>query len=91
MFPYSAFLSQIFIPIFTSLTIISFAHSRPLREKTTIAVTSKGRYGLEEERGATRRRSMPRSLGGMSTGVTESIMIQALRQEEQQRAREEKR
>ncbi|XP_072114093.1 uncharacterized bromodomain-containing protein 10 [Mobula birostris] len=65
--------------------------SRPLREKTTIAVTSKGRYGLEEERGATRRRSMPRSLGGMSTGVTESIMIQALRQEEQQRAREEKR
>ncbi|XP_041042292.1 uncharacterized protein KIAA2026-like isoform X1 [Carcharodon carcharias] len=69
--------------------------SRPLREKTTIAVTSKGRYGLEEERGtvctSTRRRSMPRSLGGMSTGITESIMIQALRQEEQQRAREEKR
>ncbi|XP_048476314.1 uncharacterized protein KIAA2026 [Rhincodon typus] len=69
--------------------------SRPLREKTTIAVTSKGRYGLEEERGAlctsTRRRSIPRSLGGMSTGVTESIMIQTLRQEEQQRAREEKR
>ncbi|XP_048383256.2 uncharacterized protein KIAA2026 isoform X1 [Stegostoma tigrinum] len=69
--------------------------SRPLREKTAIAVTSKGRYGLEEERGAlctsTRRRSIPRSLGGMSTGVTESIMIQTLRQEEQQRAREEKR
>eukprot|EP00061_Rhincodon_typus_P018829 g48173.t1 len=69
-------------------------YTRPLREKTTIAVTSKGRYGLEEERGAlctsTRRRSIPRSLGGMSTGVTESIMIQTLRQEEQQRAREEK-
>ncbi|XP_060695040.1 uncharacterized protein KIAA2026-like isoform X1 [Hemiscyllium ocellatum] len=69
--------------------------SRPLREKTTIVVTSKGRYGIEEERGAlctsTRRRSIPRSLGGMSTGVTESIMIQTLRQEEQQRAREEKR
>uniref|UniRef100_UPI00398F469F uncharacterized bromodomain-containing protein 10 n=1 Tax=Pristiophorus japonicus TaxID=55135 RepID=UPI00398F469F len=69
--------------------------SRPLREKTSITVTSKGCYGLEEERGAvctsTRRRSMPRSLGGLSTGVTESIMIQALRNEEQQRAREEKR
>ncbi|XP_042188527.1 uncharacterized protein KIAA2026 [Callorhinchus milii] len=71
------------------------ADARALREKTSIAVTSKGRYGLEEERAtvctSTRRRSLPRNLGGLTTGVTESIMIQALRQEEQQRAREEKR
>uniref|UniRef100_A0A8D0L9G4 Bromodomain containing 10 n=1 Tax=Sphenodon punctatus TaxID=8508 RepID=A0A8D0L9G4_SPHPU len=69
--------------------------SRNLREKTTIAVTSKGCFGLEDEKGAactsTRRRSTPRSLAGLTTGVFESIMIQVLRQEEQLRAKEEKR
>ncbi|CAM5114953.1 unnamed protein product [Eretmochelys imbricata] len=69
--------------------------SRHLREKTTIAVTSKGYYGLEDEKGtactSTRRRSTPRSLAGLATGIFESIMVQVLRQEEQQRAKEEKR
>ncbi|XP_054843246.1 uncharacterized protein KIAA2026 homolog [Eublepharis macularius] len=69
--------------------------SRHLREKTAIAVTSKGFYGLEDEKGtacaSTRRRSTPRTLAGLTTGVFESIMVQVLRQEEQQRAKEEKR
>ncbi|XP_030049648.1 putative bromodomain-containing protein 10 [Microcaecilia unicolor] len=69
--------------------------SRSLREKTTIAVTSKGRYGLEDEKGtvctSTRRRSTSRNLVGLTSGVFESIMIQVLRQEEQLRAKEEKR
>ncbi|XP_006881420.1 PREDICTED: uncharacterized protein KIAA2026 homolog, partial [Elephantulus edwardii] len=69
--------------------------SRNLREKTTIAVTSRGYYGLEDEKGtactSTRRRSTPRSLAGLTSGVFESIMVQVLRQEEQLRAKEEKR
>ncbi|XP_057257167.1 uncharacterized protein KIAA2026 homolog isoform X1 [Pezoporus wallicus] len=69
--------------------------SRHLREKTSIAVTSRGCYGLEDEKGAacisTRRRSMPRSLVGLSTGMFESVMVQVLRQEEHLRAKEEKR
>ncbi|XP_068780981.1 uncharacterized bromodomain-containing protein 10 isoform X2 [Struthio camelus] len=69
--------------------------SRHLRAKTTIAVTSRGCYGLEDEKGAacasTRRRSAPRALVGLTTGVFESIMVQVLRQEEQLRAKEEKR
>ncbi|XP_073908018.1 uncharacterized bromodomain-containing protein 10 isoform X2 [Castor canadensis] len=69
--------------------------SRHLREKTTIAVTSKGYYGLEDEKGtactSTRRRSTPRSLAGLTSGVFESVMVQVLRQEEQLRAKEEKR
>ncbi|XP_041754971.1 uncharacterized protein KIAA2026 [Coregonus clupeaformis] len=69
--------------------------SRTLREKTTLAVTSKGRLGTEDERGpvgtSTRRRSVPRSLATITVGGNESIMIQALRLEEQQRAKEEKR
>ncbi|KAM6035774.1 putative bromodomain-containing protein 10 isoform 2-T2 [Theristicus caerulescens] len=69
--------------------------SRPLREKTSIAVTSRGCYGLEDEKGAacisTRRRSTPRNLVGLSTGMFESVMVQVLRQEEQLRAKEEKR
>ncbi|KAM6289375.1 putative bromodomain-containing protein 10 [Aegotheles albertisi] len=69
--------------------------SRHLREKTSIAVTSRGCYGLEDEKGtaciSTRRRSMPRNLVGLSTGMFESVMVQVLRQEEQLRAKEEKR
>ncbi|XP_072228077.1 uncharacterized bromodomain-containing protein 10 [Leuresthes tenuis] len=69
--------------------------SRTLREKTTLAVTSKGRFGAEEERGSggtsTRRRLAPRSLATITVGGHESIMVQALRLEEQQRAKEEKR
>ncbi|GAB0209910.1 hypothetical protein GRJ2_003456700 [Grus japonensis] len=69
--------------------------SRHLRAKTTIAVTSRGCYGLEDEMGractSTRRRSIPRTLVGLTTGVFESIMVQVLRQEEQLRAKEEKR
>ncbi|XP_064355778.1 uncharacterized bromodomain-containing protein 10-like isoform X2 [Dromaius novaehollandiae] len=69
--------------------------SRHLRAKTTIAVTSRGCYGLEDEKGAactsTRRRSAPRALVGLTAGVFESIMVQVLRQEEQLRAKEEKR
>uniref|UniRef100_A0A3P9IZ77 Bromo domain-containing protein n=1 Tax=Oryzias latipes TaxID=8090 RepID=A0A3P9IZ77_ORYLA len=69
--------------------------SRPLREKTTLAVTSKGRFGNDEERGSgsssTRRRLAPRSLTTITVGGHESVMVQALRLEEQQRAKEEKR
>ncbi|KAM6034157.1 putative bromodomain-containing protein 10 isoform 2-T2 [Chlamydotis macqueenii] len=69
--------------------------SRHLREKTSIAVTSRGCYGLEDEKGtgciSTRRRSTPRNLVGLSTGMFESVMVQVLRQEEQLRAKEEKR
>ncbi|XP_071321647.1 uncharacterized bromodomain-containing protein 10 isoform X2 [Trachinotus anak] len=68
---------------------------RTLREKTTLAVTSKGRFGAEEERGSggtsTRRRLAPRSLATITVGGHESIMVQTLRLEEQQRAKEEKR
>lgn len=66
-----------------------------LREKTTLAVTSKGRFGSEEERGSggtsTRRRLAPRSLATLSVGGHESVMVQTLRLEEQQRAKDEKR
>ncbi|XP_048877071.1 uncharacterized protein KIAA2026 isoform X2 [Brienomyrus brachyistius] len=69
--------------------------SRTLREKTTLAVTSKGRFGTEEEKGpgttSTRRRSTPRNLTPVTVGVSESLMVQVLRLEEQQRAKEEKR
>ncbi|XP_075267637.1 putative bromodomain-containing protein 10 isoform X2 [Opisthocomus hoazin] len=69
--------------------------SRHLREKTSIAVMSRGCYGLEDEKGtaciSTRRRSTPRNLVGLSTGMFESVMVQVLRQEEQLRAKEEKR
>nr|XP_023687681.1 uncharacterized protein KIAA2026 homolog isoform X2 [Paramormyrops kingsleyae] len=69
--------------------------SRTLREKTTLAVTSKGRFGTEEEKGpgvtSTRRRSTPRNLTSVAVGANESLMVQALRLEEQQRAKEEKR
>ncbi|XP_044190377.1 uncharacterized protein KIAA2026 [Thunnus albacares] len=69
--------------------------SRTLREKTTLAVTSKGRFGVEEERGSggtsTRRRLAPRSLATITVGGHESIMVQTLRLEEQQRVKEEKR
>lgn len=67
---------------------------RTLREKTTLAVTSKGRFGVEEERvstTSTRRRMAPRSLATITVGGHESIMVQTLRVEEQQRAKEEKR
>ncbi|KAM6391378.1 putative bromodomain-containing protein 10 [Rhynochetos jubatus] len=66
-----------------------------LREKTSIAVTSRGCCVVEDEKGAacisTRRRSTPRNLVGLSTGMCESVMVQVLRQEEQLRAKEEKR
>ncbi|XP_066036947.1 uncharacterized bromodomain-containing protein 10 [Chamaea fasciata] len=69
--------------------------SRHLREKTSLAVTSRGCYGQEDEKTAacvsTRRRSTPRNLVGLSTGMFESVMVQVLRQEEQLRAKEEKR
>lgn len=68
--------------------------SRTLREKTTLAVTSKGRFGVEEERVSTtssRRRQAPRTLGITTVGGNESIMVKTLRVEEQQKAKEEKR
>uniref|UniRef100_A0A3P8WI78 Bromo domain-containing protein n=1 Tax=Cynoglossus semilaevis TaxID=244447 RepID=A0A3P8WI78_CYNSE len=69
--------------------------SRTLREKTTLAVTSRGRFCAEEERGqggtSTRRRLAPRSLATITVGGHESIMVHTLRLEEQQRAKEEKR
>ncbi|XP_041104489.1 uncharacterized protein KIAA2026-like [Polyodon spathula] len=69
--------------------------SRPLRGKTALAMTSKGRYGSEEEKvlvsTSTRRRTTPRNLGAIATGARESIMVQALRLEEQQRAKDVRR
>ncbi|XP_035377285.1 uncharacterized protein KIAA2026 isoform X2 [Electrophorus electricus] len=69
--------------------------SRALREKTSLAVTSRGRFGTEDERGppgtSSRRRSVPRSLAAITVGGCESIMVQALRMEEQRRAKEDKR
>lgn len=71
------------------------AFIRSLREKTTLAVTSRGRFGTEDEKGpagtSTRRRSVPRNLAAIAVGGCESVMVQALRLEEQQRAKEEKR
>ncbi|XP_061554395.1 uncharacterized protein KIAA2026 [Phycodurus eques] len=68
--------------------------SRTLREKTTLAVTSKGRFGAEDERAqggtSTRRRLSSRNLATITVGGHESVMVQALRMEEQQRAKEEK-
>lgn len=78
----------------SQLNICPF-NPRTLREKTTLAVTSKGRFGTEEEKGpgvsSTRRRSTPRNLTPVAVGANESVMVQALRLEEQQRAKEEKR
>ncbi|XP_060746417.1 uncharacterized protein KIAA2026-like [Tachysurus vachellii] len=69
--------------------------SRTLREKTALVVTSRGRFGTEDEKApvgtSTRRRSVPRNLAAISVCGSESIMVQALRLEEQQRAKEEKR
>ncbi|XP_077593778.1 putative bromodomain-containing protein 10 [Stigmatopora nigra] len=69
--------------------------SRSLREKTTLAETSKGRFGSEEERTqggtSTRRRMSSRSLATITVGGHESLMVHTLRMEEQQRAKEEKR
>lgn len=69
--------------------------SRTLREKTTLAVTSGGRFGTEDEKApagtSSRRRSVPRNLAAITVGGSESIMVQALRLEELQRAKEEKR
>uniref|UniRef100_A0AAY4DT69 Bromo domain-containing protein n=1 Tax=Denticeps clupeoides TaxID=299321 RepID=A0AAY4DT69_9TELE len=69
--------------------------SRTLRDKTTLAVTSKGRFGTEDEKvpvgSSMRRRSVPRSLATITVGGSESLMVQALRLEERQRAKEEKR
>ncbi|XP_038137939.1 uncharacterized protein KIAA2026-like [Cyprinodon tularosa] len=69
--------------------------SRVLREKTSLAVTSKGRFGAEEERGSggtsTRRRQASRYLATITGGPHESVMVRALRHEEQQRVKEEKR
>uniref|UniRef100_A0A3B5KUM8 Bromo domain-containing protein n=1 Tax=Xiphophorus couchianus TaxID=32473 RepID=A0A3B5KUM8_9TELE len=69
--------------------------SRVLREKTSLAVTSKGRFGAEEERGcggtSTRRRQASRYLATITGSGHESIMVRTLRQEEQQRVKEEKR
>lgn len=69
--------------------------SRTLREKTTLAVTSRGRFGTEDEKAAvgtsSRRRLVPRNLATITVGGSESIMVQALRLEELQRAKDEKR
>ncbi|XP_066502127.1 uncharacterized bromodomain-containing protein 10 isoform X2 [Hoplias malabaricus] len=69
--------------------------SRTLREKTNLVVTSKGRFGTEDEKPSagtsSRRRSVPRNLATITVGGCESVMVQALRLEEQQKAKEEKR
>ncbi|KAI7796255.1 hypothetical protein IRJ41_020464, partial [Triplophysa rosa] len=69
--------------------------SRTLREKTTLAVTSGGRFGTEDEKApagtSSRRRSVPRNLAAITVGGSESILVQALRLEELQRAKDEKR
>lgn len=71
------------------------SHIRTLREKTTLAVTSRGRFGTEDEKApvgtSSRRRLVPRNLATITVGGSESIMVQALRLEELQRAKDEKR
>lgn len=74
----------------------SFHTHRVLREKTRLSVTSKGRFGSEEEKvgpmgSSSRRRSVPRNLASVTMTGCESVMVQALRLEEQQRAKEERR
>ncbi|KAK7895652.1 hypothetical protein WMY93_020977 [Mugilogobius chulae] len=66
--------------------------SRKLREKTTLAVTSKGRFGVGEERASSSstRRRQTRRIKTLNVGGQESIMVQALRMEEQQRTRKKK-
>ncbi|XP_062867978.1 uncharacterized protein KIAA2026-like [Trichomycterus rosablanca] len=68
---------------------------RTLREKTTLAVTSRGRFNTEDEKSqlgtSNRRRSVPRNLAPVTVGGSESVMVQVLRLEEQHRAKEEKR
>lgn len=81
----------------TSFEILScfLSHIRTLREKTTLAVTSRGRFGTEDEKvpvgTSSRRRLVPRNLATITVGGSESIMVQALRLEELQRAKDEKR
>lgn len=56
--------------------------SRKLREKTTLAVTSKGRFAVEEEwisNSSTKRRKATRSLKTVAVNGHESIMVQILR------------
>lgn len=68
--------------------------SRKLREKTALAVTSKGRFAVGDEcvsASSTRRRQASRSLNTLTVGGHESIMVQTLRLEEQQKAKEERR
>ncbi|CAM4663769.1 unnamed protein product [Leuciscus chuanchicus] len=69
--------------------------SRTLREKTTLAVTSRGRFGTEDEKApvgtSSRRRLVPRNLAAITVGGSESIMVQAMRLEELQRVKDQKR
>ncbi|XP_043923129.1 uncharacterized protein KIAA2026 homolog [Protopterus annectens] len=64
-------------------------------EEEKVAAISKDCNGLENDKGmvcfTTRRRSSPRNLGNLSAGSYKSLMVQNLRLEEQQKAKEEKR
>ncbi|KAE8632930.1 hypothetical protein XENTR_v10001717 [Xenopus tropicalis] len=66
---------------------------RNLRDKTSIAVISKGRYEPEDNKGAlcttTRRRCITRGLA--NAGAAESVMVQTQRQEDFLKSKEEKR
>ncbi|OCU01036.1 uncharacterized protein KIAA2026 [Xenopus laevis] len=66
-----------------------------LREKTSIAVTSKGHSEVEDDKRAlctsTRRRCITRGLANSNTAAAESVMVQAQRQEEFLKSKEEKR
>uniref|UniRef100_A0AAV2IYZ4 Bromo domain-containing protein n=1 Tax=Knipowitschia caucasica TaxID=637954 RepID=A0AAV2IYZ4_KNICA len=65
--------------------------SRKLREKTTLAVTSKGRFSVGEEPASSTRRRQTRHVQTLTAGGHETAMVQRLRLEEQLRTREEKR
>lgn len=93
LFRWDSFYESVLDRIFEIHSFLS--HFRTLREKTTLAVTSRGRFGTEDEKApvgtSSRRRLVPRNLATITVGGSESIMVQALRLEELQRAKDEKR
>ncbi|CAM9893758.1 unnamed protein product [Lampetra planeri] len=71
--------------------------SRPLREQTSLYATTHGRYGNDDDRSpglvSSRRRATARSAYSSSPTASagESAMLTAIRAEEQQKARDERR
>ncbi|KAM4807964.1 putative bromodomain-containing protein 10 [Rhinophrynus dorsalis] len=77
------------------LSMLGWIINMNLKDKTSIAVTSKARCGVDQDKGdvctSVRRRSTTRSLASLNTGAVESVIVQVVRQEELLKAKEEKR